>query len=131
MLQVFVQDDLVKVGVTEDGEDDIARAFYVVAEDASGRRWAHSSSYVAHRRDAEVAEACAVRLRDRVAEAVAEGRSPDFDSHWNEIDPAYGSEAYQGLDGLGYFRARERFEAFEAGERGVGFGSELADSFFA
>ena len=44
-MQVFVRDDLIYTGHwTEDGEREMAVLFYLVAEEASGRRWAHDFS---------------------------------------------------------------------------------------
>lgn len=143
MFQVFVRDDLVQVGVTEDGEADIARRFYVVFEANDGSRYSHregrlnvvrcfdeEEGLVFYRQDDGAAERFAIGLAARVRAAVAAGRRLDLEC-WDELDPAYGSEAYQGLDAVGYFRARERAEAHYSGEAGVGFGSEVADLIFA
>ena len=55
-------------------------------------------------------------IAERAREAaVAAGRRLDA-AHWVEIDPSYGSDAYQDLDAVGYFAARERQEARDAGE---------------
>lgn len=114
-LQVGVCDDLVQVGITEDGEADIARHFYVLAEDSEGRRWAHIHGITAHRGRAEAAAAHLERLCDRIrAHLAAGGRL--HDAHWCETFPAYGSKAYQGLAQVGYFRAEERARERERGD---------------
>lgn len=122
------RDDLVDLGRDEDGEVVVGRSFYVVAEDDAGHRWAHSHSFLDHvravdedgarywaRRSFAEVEDAAARLRDRIAAHVAAGGRLDA-SLWVEIDPAYGSAAYQELDAVGYFGARERHQAREAGE---------------
>jgi hypothetical protein len=125
-LSFGVRDDLVDLGRDEDGSVVVGRSFYVVAEDEAGHRWAHSSSFLDHvravdedglrywaRRDG--ADAAADRLLDRIEAAVAAGRRLDA-AHWVEVDPAYGSAAYQELDAVGYFAAAERQAARDAGE---------------
>ena len=125
-LSFGVREDLVDLGRDEDGSVVVGRSFYVVAEDEAGHRWAHSHSFLDHvravdedglrywaRRDG--ADAGAERLLARVEAHVAAGGRLASE-HWVEIDPAYGSAAYQGLDVLGYFAARERQAAREAGE---------------
>jgi hypothetical protein len=128
-LSFYHRDDLVQLGLNEDGEAIIGRSFYVLAEDEAGHRWAHAHSFLDHaeRYDAEEgarywarlwnneAEDAVAALQARIEDAVAAGRSLDA-ARWVEVDPAYGSAAYQGLDAVGYFAARERHEAREAGE---------------
>lgn len=113
----------------EDGTPVIASAFYVAAQDETGRRWAHDHSYIDHvlaydaedgirhwvRREDGTAGAAAARLLARIEAHVAAGGKLNAE-HWNEIDPAYGSPAYQALDDLGYFAAHERQAARDAGE---------------
>lgn len=125
-LSFGVREDLVELGRDEDGSVVVGRSFYVVAEDELGHRWAHSHSFLDHvravdedglrywaRRDGADAEAD--RLLGRIEAAVAAGRRLDA-AHWAEVDPAYGSAAYQDLDAVGYFAAAERHAAREAGE---------------
>lgn len=125
-----VRDDLVDLGRHwEDGEAVVGRALYVVAEDCEGRRWAHGHrfldhfkafdaeegvSYWARRPFAEV-EAAADRLLARIERHVDAGGEL-ADDCWIEVDPAYGSVAYQALADVGYFARRERQEARDAGE---------------
>jgi hypothetical protein len=116
-MDVAVRDDLVQVGLTEDGEPDVAHRFYLVARDARGAQWAHDYARVAGRGGiaADVAAAALEVLRVRVAAHLEAGGALDFD-HWIEIDPAYGSEAYQALDAAGYFWAQEIVAAADGGE---------------
>ena len=122
------RDDLVDLGRDEDGSVVEGRSFYVVAEDDAGHRWAHSHSFLDHvravdedgvrywaRRDLAAVEAAAAALRDRIEAHVAAGGRLDA-AHWVEVDPAYGSAAYQELDAVGYFAAAERQAARDAGE---------------
>lgn len=141
-LSFHYRDDLVQVGRDEDGEAVIARSFYVLAQDAAGQRFAHDRRFLDRverydveegvcfwaRRPAEEAEAEVAALLARVEAHVAAGGALALD-HWNEVDPAYGSVAYQELDAVGYFMARERHEAREAGEA-VAF-DHWADAHFA
>jgi hypothetical protein len=125
-LSFGVREDLVDLGRDEDGSVVVGRSFYVVAEDDAGHRWAHDHAFLDHarrvdedglrfwgRRDGAEAEADA--LLARIEAAVAAGRRLDA-AHWVEIDPAYGSAAYQDLDAVGYFVAAERQAARDAGE---------------
>lgn len=109
------RDDLVDLGRDEDNSVIVGRSFYVVAEDDAGHRWAHDHAFMDHAFSLAECEAAVVRLRDRIAAHVAAGGRLDA-AHWGEIDPAYGSAAYQNLDAVGYWAARERNEAREAGE---------------
>ena len=122
------RDDLVQLGLDEDGSAIIGRSFYVVAEDAAGHRWAHAHSFLDHaerydeeegaywaRRWNNEAQDAVAALLARIEAHVAAGGALDAD-RWVEIDPGYGSAAYQELDAVGYFAARERHEARQAGE---------------
>lgn len=128
MLHIFVRDDLVKIGVTEDGEDDIASRFYVVVETPDGRRFAHDRGFMdveprfdpvegryLQRVQLASPEAQAEALRAKIERHLKAGGKLD-DAHWNEVDPCYGSEAYATLDAMSYFKGRERQEARDAGE---------------
>ncbi len=127
MALVFgVREDLVDLGRDEDGSVVVGCSFYVVAEDDAGHRWAHDHAFLDHERRVDEdgarfwarrdgADAEADRLLARIEAAVAAGRRLDA-AHWVEIDPAYGSAAYQDLDAIGYLAARERQAARDAGE---------------
>lgn len=114
-MQVFVRDDLIQTGWTEDGDVALKRRHYVVAETPNGARFAHDRVFVGHLHGDDEAAQDAAALLTKVEAHLAIGGKLDPD-HWNEVDPRYGSEAYQSLDAWGYFRARERREAFDAGE---------------
>ncbi len=115
MFQFFVRGD-----VTHDGRDEcgypIERlVYYVVAETESGRRLAHGYTFSdegIYGRGEQRANA----LCRQIENAYKAGTGPDWDSYWYEIDPAYGSDAYQGLDDQKFFRNREIMEAHERGE---------------
>lgn len=114
MLQFFVRDDVFQDGRDECGHPVERLAYYVVAEEPSGRRWAHSRVFT----DDGVwqrGERQAAQMLTRIEAAYAAGRALDPD-HWQEIDPAYGSDAYQGLDNECYFRNREIMAAHDSGE---------------
>jgi hypothetical protein len=101
-----VASDLYQAGLTEDGRPFIAENYYVVIENAAGRRFAHNVFFngaVVHFDDEEFchyfedvreeAKAKAEALCDRVSSALASGRSINLDL-WVEVDPAYGSDEY-------------------------------------
>lgn len=113
-LHFFVRDDVYHDGRDECGHPVERLAYYVVAETESGRRFAHNHTFT----DDGVwqrGERLSGQMLARIEEAYAEGVAMDM-AHWTEIDPAYGSLAYQGLDDEKFFRNREIAEAHEAGE---------------
>lgn len=117
MFKFFVRDDVVRAGTDECGGDIEALAYYVVAEAPNGRRFAHGDVFY----DGGVKGAgqrSADHLLGRIEAAYAAGHEPDWNQFWIEIDPAYGSEVYQSLDGEKFFRNREIEESHEAGEIG-------------
>ncbi|MFA7287238.1 MAG: hypothetical protein WC052_06255 [Patescibacteria group bacterium] len=119
---IFVVSDIFKAGVTEDGEDYTGLRYFVMAEFPSGQRWVHHERYdtthVMHDEDgmpyfpdrSRVAVLDVERLCACIKEHVAAGRKLNT-QHWRQVDPRYGSGAYQDLDAQGYFRARELNEA--------------------
>ena len=99
--------DLFNAGFACDGHPFMAECFYVLVENAAGRRFRHEAVF----RGAEAvtcdetgdtcfsdlreeASAKAERLAARVNEALASGAVLDS-SRWFEVDPAYGSDEYQ------------------------------------
>lgn len=127
-MEFAVRSDLVEATrSTEDGVPAYGLRFYVVAEDAEGRRWAHSwaalngevyrhpDGFNGFTEDNGKAERQAEALCARITKAYDEGRQLD-PAHWTEIDPAYGSAAFQVLDAGHYFRDREIMEGHDAGE---------------
>ena len=104
----YITSDLFDAGRTEDGTPFIAEIFYVVMENAAGRRFRHDATfsgvevlvneyeggtYFADRR--EEATAKAERLAARVNAAIKAGCGVDL-ALWDEVDPAYGSDEYIG-----------------------------------
>ncbi len=95
-----VASDLYLAGRTEDGEDFIASAYYVMAENARGDRWALETRFRGCRvsRDDE-GWSCFADVReeakaaaDRVLDGLA-GREVSLE-HWRPMRPVYGSDAY-------------------------------------
>jgi hypothetical protein len=108
----YVASDLFNAGYSCDGHPFIAEQYYVIIENAAGRRFRHTAifngtqevvcpesgdSYFPDLR--QEASAKAERLAARVNAALQSDQflSPTF---WEEIDPAYGSDeyAYQGTE---------------------------------
>jgi hypothetical protein len=102
----YVASDLFNAGYSCDGHPFIAEQYYVMIENAAGRRFRHQvifngtqevvcqesgDSYFPDLR--QEASAKAERLAARVNAALQSGQflSPTF---WDEIDPAYGSDEY-------------------------------------
>lgn len=98
--------DLYNAGFSCDGHPFIAEQYYVIIENAAGRRFRHTTtfngtqeivcsesgeSYFSDLR--QEASAKAERLATRVNAALQSGQflSPTF---WEEVDPAYGSDEY-------------------------------------
>lgn len=118
--EIAAMSDLVRVGRDEFGQDMLAEDFYLIAEHADGSRFAHFKSFrtveyagqnpegfpVFHNVRADVI-AKVEKFRQDVVSHLKRGGNLDA-SRWHEIDPAYGSEAYQRLDNVGYFKAREK-----------------------
>ena len=101
-----VATDLYNAGYSCDGHPFIAEQYYVVIENQAGRRFRHTTtfngtqevvcpesgeSYFPDLRQQAISKAH--KLAVRVNEALKAGKflSPTF---WDEIDPAYGSDAY-------------------------------------
>lgn len=101
-----VASDIYCAGRTEDGDEYTAEAFFVLFEDAAGRRWRHHLTFAgcvagcddegfptfADIRDE--AKAKAKRLADRINRHLRTGGSLNAVC-WEETFPAYGSAAYQ------------------------------------
>ncbi len=111
---------------TEDGEPIVVSDWLVQVTAPSGRRWQHIHTFAgevnwsrdehfgwlpcARHGNREAAEALAARVQNRLDRG---GRLNV--ALWREIDPRYGSPAYEQLDRAGHFRDRERREAEEVG----------------
>jgi hypothetical protein len=90
-------------------------ADYIVAETPTGRRFAHDTTAITRSNGHTESKISSARLEE-LAFHLNETK-PDLDmTHWEEIDPCYGSEAYitQGTENNN--RIREIEDAHEAGE---------------
>jgi hypothetical protein len=123
----FVRSDVFHIGRDECGTPLEALSFYVVRENVNGTRWAHEARFINGKKfvneedggdffvpDNGEAEAAAETLRARCEARLDRGGHFDPE-RWDEIDPAYGSAAYQELDAMHFFRDREKMEDEEAG----------------
>jgi|SRR5579872_6893175 len=125
MLDIHVGSDLFKAGVTEDGQDFIGERWFVQAEAVNGQRWVHIARFDSTKAvDGEDCDGM-VFFPDNRVEALGRAESlaanvrlflnaggkltPEF---WIEVDPRYGSIAYQTLDNQGYFKDLERKAEF-------------------
>ena len=91
----------IHVGWSEDGDDRIMFAWFVIAEErATGRRWGHDYSMTTGR---DIPPAEMERLLARVE---ASGINPKGRAHWEEVEPAYGSPSWTAWDRA--IDARER-----------------------
>lgn len=120
-----VRSDVFIIGTSEDGEPVEALQYYVISEKPDGFRLAHEHRFIDTRkvwdaeegiffyiRDGGKAERNAERLRTLCEERQAAGGNFDPEL-WDEIDPAYGSDAWQAKDAedpRGFFAVRERME---------------------
>ena len=102
----YAASDLYNAGYSCDGHPFIAECFYVVMENEAGRRFRHvvtfsgtqhsvceesGESYFPDLR--EEASAKAERLVERVNAALQAGKGVNS-KFWEEVEPAYGSDAY-------------------------------------
>jgi hypothetical protein len=117
MFQVAAVSDLYEAGRTNDGTQYSAEGFYVVVENGAGRRWASydffkgaevvvdEEGFVFFPDVREAASAAAEALAAATKEVLASGGKLSLED-WYQIDPAYGSRAYQ-ADGIELIRAYE------------------------
>lgn len=102
----YVASDLFNAGYSCDGHPFIADQYYVLIENAAGRRFRHVATFNGTEQiiceetgDAcfpdlrEEATAKAERLAARVNAAFAAGKDVDW-TYWGEVDPAYGSDEF-------------------------------------
>jgi hypothetical protein len=116
----YAASDLFNAGFSCDGQPFIAEQFYVVIENAAGRRFRHVAIFNGTERLVceETGDSCfpdlraeasakAERLAARVNAALAAGTALDS-ACWEEVDPAYGSEEYvnQGTEAQRLFAER-------------------------
>jgi hypothetical protein len=97
-----VASDLYQAGYGDDGHPYIAELYYVVIQYQDGRTFRHQSSFAGAKRQVdeedgvvyfEDVRASALTEAECLAERVRSKGAVDL-QHWDEIDPAYGSEAY-------------------------------------
>lgn len=108
----FVASDLFNAGYSCDGHPFIADQYYVVIENAAGRRFRHEKTFNGTEQLVceETGDSCfpdlrqeatakAERLAARVNAAFAAGKDVDW-TYWGEVDPAYGSDEFisQGIE---------------------------------
>lgn len=131
-MEIVVRSDVIHIGRSwEDGEPIEGLYFYILARDAAGNQWVHPRGLanselrwdkeygIDYVERFEGVEQRQERLAQRIRDHLAAGGKLDFDQ-WEEIDPAYGSEAYAALAPTGYFRAAEIKMAEDRGEIAVG-----------
>lgn len=117
----YMASDMVNFGQTCDGRPFIAETYFVVAENANGRRYRHAARFPGAERylvDGEPRFAdlrepaiyAATLLAERVNAALTAGQKLDR-QYWDEVDPAYGSAEYvsQGIEKQRW--STERMEA--------------------
>lgn len=103
----YATSDLYNAGYSCDGHPFVAECFYVMVENAAGRRFRHQVTFKGAERLVceetgephfadlrEEASAKVERLAGRVNAALAAGLALDS-GLWYEVDPAYGSDEYQ------------------------------------
>ena len=100
--EVYHRSDIYMATVTNDEGESWEReheAFYVVAEDAKGNRYAHFHSWTTQEMSQSDAKWKAEEFANKVRKAQMKGAwaGPDMNNGlWRSIQPAYGSEAYTG-----------------------------------
>jgi len=116
----YTASDLYHAGYTEDGASFVAEVYFVGMENEAGRRFRHAMNFygaermtddegIDHFADCrEEASAKAERLAARVNAALKAGKGVDL-AHWDEVDPAYGSDEYveQGTEAKRVFEERQ------------------------
>ena len=118
--EAYVASDLYEAGRACDGHPFIAEKYYVLIENAAGRRFRHEKSFagaevveceetgeVNFADIRETAKAIVEELAAKVNAALASGKALTS-SCWFEVDPAYGSDAYidQGTESKRFFEER-------------------------
>ena len=102
----YVASDLYQAGFSCDGHPFIAEKYYVLIENASGRRFRHEKSFAGvevikceetgetgFADIRETAKAIVEDLAAKVNAALVSGKALTA-SCWFEVDPAYGSDSY-------------------------------------
>lgn len=122
MFHVCVTEAEVRLGrCPEEGTPYYGTSYAVIATLPSGRRWVHTQGFLGATRqvdpefgpfmarDGGEAKAAAYRLADRIKAALVRGAKLDLANHWEETDPAYGSDEYArgGYEEARWMRERE------------------------
>lgn len=106
-LDIFTMDYLFQNGYNEDGGEVIESSFIIVAEDNEGRRFAlNDSDLTTVMMTKEEIDEIQTKRINKIKSHLESGGSLNL-SNWHEIQPAYGSEAYDKLDRTGYFKELE------------------------
>jgi hypothetical protein len=99
---ISVASDLYNAGRDDDGFPFIAELYYVVLQYEDGRIFRHNAVFLGDELGVDEEDGMtyhndvrveALAKAERLAERVRQAGKVDF-QHWEEIDPAYGSEAY-------------------------------------
>lgn len=113
----YVASDLYQAGISCDGHPFIAEKYYVLVENAAGRRFRHNKSFAGVEviQCEETGETGFQDLRNKVMATVEDlaakvnatlaAGKPLTAACWFEVDPAYGSDAYvsQGTEAQRHF----------------------------
>jgi len=113
----YVASDLYQAGISCDGHPFIAEKYYVLVENAAGRRFRHNKSFAGVEviQCEETGETGFKDLRNEVMATVEDlaakvnatlaAGKPLTAACWFEVDPAYGSDAYvsQGTEAQRHF----------------------------
>lgn len=113
----YVASDLYQAGISCDGHPFIAEKYYVLVENAAGRRFRHNKSFAGVEviQCEETGETGFQDLRNEVMATVEDlaakvnatlaAGKPLTAACWFEVDPAYGSDAYvsQGTEAQRHF----------------------------
>ena len=99
--QVEVGSTLYKAGLTEDGDTYIAECYFVAIQYADGSRYQHQVTFPGAEYSEDEFGFGFIDIRDaakakaeRLAQSVRQADGINF-QYWEEVDPAYGSDAYQ------------------------------------
>ena len=118
--KAYAVSDLYEAGLASDGHPFIAEKYYVLIENAAGRRFRHEKTFpgVKVEECEETGEVCFADIREtaktivedlaaKVNATLASGKALTA-SCWFEVDPAYGSDAYidQGTESKRFFEER-------------------------
>jgi len=100
-LVVEVAENIYLSSHEETGEPEEASCYFAIVEAFDGSRWAHEMPFLGHLMGRLHAQAAAARLVERIQAALDAGTwaGPVNNPRWVEVQPAYGSDAYQRNEG--------------------------------